>query len=553
VLAAAQPEEATEMLRAAEKITALYCRLSQEDALEGESNSISNQKNILLQYAKLNHFLNPVFFVDDGYSGTSFERPGFQKMMDEIEAGHVSTVIVKDLSRFGRNSALTGMYTNITFAKYGVRFIAINDNYDTIDPNSVDNDFAGIKNWFNEFYARDTSRKIRAVNKAKGERGEHLTTNVPYGYKKEPENPKHWIIDDEAAQVVNRIFTLCMEGRGPNQIAAQLTEDKVLNPTSYHQSQGRSTPAKAPENPCHWSPATVVSILKRREYTGCTVNFKTYTTSMLDRTKRENPEENQSVFFDTHPAIISQEVFDKVQEIRQQRHRRTQTGKSSMFSGLVYCADCKQKMYYCTSVKFGKNRDYFVCSTHRKNNENCSSHYIRAVVLEEMVWLHMEAVLSYVLHHEDYFRAAMKRHMELETAGDLQVNRKKLTKAEARLTELDRLFIRIYEDNVSGRISDERFAMMSKTYEDEQKELTTSAQALRQEIDAQEQQSENLEQFIQRVHENANVRELTPYLLHELVKAIYIEAVKESDGKRHQSIHISYDLVGFIPLDDLMK
>ena len=289
------------MLRATDKITALYCRLSQEDANEGESNSISNQKRILEQYARDHRFPNPVFFVDDGYSGTSFQRPGFQKMLDEIEAGHVAVCIVKDLSRFGRNSALTGMYTNITFAKYGVRFIAINDNYDTIDPNSVDNDFAGIKNWFNEFYARDTSRKIRAVNKAKGERGEPLTTNIPYGYKKDPDTPKGWLVDEEAAQVVKRIFTLCMEGRGPMQIARALTEARVLTPTAYKQRQGRKTPNKEGADPYHWNTNTVVHILERREYTGCTVNFKTYTNSIWDKKQRHSPEDRQAIFYNTHP------------------------------------------------------------------------------------------------------------------------------------------------------------------------------------------------------------------------------------------------------------
>ena len=349
------------MSGATNKITALYCRLSQEDARLGESLSIENQKVILLEYAKKNHFPNPVFFVDDGYSGTNYDRPGFQSMLVEIEAGRVGIVITKDLSRLGRNSALTGLYTNFTFPQYGVRYIAINDNYDTIDPNSVNNDFAGIKNWFNEFYARDTSRKIRAVNKAKGERGVPLTTNVPYGYVKDPENPKHWIIDPEAAKVVKYIFELCMEGRGPSQIANVLREKKVLTPTAYKRSHGINSPNPVPEDPCGWNSNSVVKILERREYTGCIVNFKTYTNSIWDKKQRETPLENQAVFYGTHPAIIEQEVFDKVQEIRQQRHRRTKTGKSSLFSGMVYCADCGAKMRYCTTNYFEKRQDHFVC------------------------------------------------------------------------------------------------------------------------------------------------------------------------------------------------
>lgn len=553
VLTVAPLKEETEMLRATEKITALYCRLSQEDANEGESYSISNQKNILMKYAKEHRFSHPVFFVDDGYSGTSFDRPGFQNMLDEIEAGRVGVVIVKDLSRFGRNSAMTGMYINITFAKHEVRFIAINDNFDTIDPNSVDNDFAGIKNWFNEFYARDTSRKIRAVNKAKGERGEPLTTNIPYGYRKDPDTPKGWLVDDEAAQVVKRIFTLCMEGRGPMQIAKALTEEKVFNPTAYKHQQGRKTPNKESANPFHWSTNTVVNILERREYTGCTVNFKTYTNSIWDKKQRDNPEEKQAVFYNTHPAIIESEVFDKVQEIRQQRHRRTKTGKSSMFSGLVYCADCGAKMRYCTTNYFEKRQDHFVCANYRSNTGSCSAHFIRAVVLEELVWMHMREVISYVTHYEAHFRSEMEKRLKLATSEAIKVGRKKLAKAEKRLDELDRLFIRLYEDNVGGKVSDERFVMMSKTYEDEQAALKDEVQALRREIEAQERQTDDLEQFIQRAHRYTELDELTPYALRELVKAIYIEAPDKSSGKRRQGIRIAYDLIGFIPLSELKK
>lgn len=551
LLTAAPPKEDTEMLRATEKITALYCRLSQEDALAGESNSISNQKNILLQYVKQNHFLNPVFFVDDGYSGTDFERPGFQKMLDEIEAGHVSTVIVKDLSRFGRNSALTGMYTNITFAKYGVRFIAINDNYDTIDPNSVDNDFAGIKNWFNEFYARDTSRKIRAVNKAKAERGEPLTSHVPYGYKKDPDNPKHWIVDEEAAQVVKRIFTLCMEGSGPAQIAKILEGDKVLNPTGYHQREGRNTTHPTPGNPYRWNVATVGIILERKEYIGCTVNFRTYTNSIWDKTQRINPEENQLVFYNTHPAIVSQEVFDKVQQLREKRARRTRSGRTSLFSGILYCDECKQRMYFCGGKGNQEKKDYFLCSTHRNNVEKCSSHFIRVTVLEELVLEHIKLVLQYVAYHEDYFRSVMEEQLKLESEGAIKTSRKRLSKAEKRLNELDHLFIRIYEDNVSGRISDERFALMSKTYEDEQAELKKQIESLRDEIDRQDRQMDNLDRFIPMAGKYTDLQNLTPYVLRELVKAIYLENVGSQGSKRRFNIKISYDFIGYIPLDKL--
>ena len=553
VLAVAPLKEDAEMQRATDKITALYCRLSQEDANEGESNSIQNQKAILLQYAKEHRFPNPTFFVDDGYSGTNYDRPGFQAMLAEIEAGNVAVCCTKDLSRLGRNSSLTGLYINFTFPKYGVRYIAINDHFDTIDPNSTDNDVAGIKNWFNEFFAKDTSRKIRAVQKAKGERGVPLTTNVPFGYLKDPNDKTRWIVDEAAAQVVKHIFRLCMEGSGPMQIAKVLQEEKVLNPTAYKRRAGIKTPSPETSDPYHWNTNTVVHILERREYTGCTVNFKTYTNSIWDKKQRDTPLEKQAVFYGTHPAIIEQEVFDKVQEIRRQRHRRTKTGKSSLFSGMAYCADCGAKMRYCTTNYFEKRQDHFVCANYRSNTGSCSAHYIRAVVLEDLVWMHMKAVISYVTRHESYFRAVMEHRLRLSSEAAIRANKKRLAQSDKRLVELDRLFIRIYEDNVAGKLSDERFAMMSQSYEDEQTQLKAEILTLQQDIEVQERQIENLEQFIQRVHKYEDLQELTPYALRELVKAIYIEAPDKSSGKRRQGIRISYDLVGFIPVDELMK
>ena len=553
VLAVAPLKEETEMLRATEKITALYCRLSQEDANEGDSNSITNQKDILLRYAKEHRFPNPTFFVDDGYSGTNYDRPGFQQMLSEIEAGKVVVVLTKDLSRLGRNSSLTGLYINFTFPKYSVRYIAINDHFDTIDPNSTDNDVAGIKNWFNEFFAKDTSRKIRAVQKAKGERGVPLTTNVPFGYRKDPEDRTKWIVDEAAALVVKRIFKLCMEGRGPMQIAKLLQAEKVLNPTSYKRREGIKSPSPETADPYHWNTNTVVHILERREYTGCTVNFKTYTNSIWDKKQRETPIEKQAVFYNTHPAIIEQEVFDKVQQIRKQRHRRTKTGKSSLFSGMIYCADCGAKMRYCTTNYFEKRQDHFVCANYRSNTGSCSAHFIRAVVLEELVWMHMKAVIFYVTRYEKHFRTVMEQRLRMSSEEAIRGYKTQFAQAERRLAELDRLFIRIYEDNVSGRITDERFSMMSRTYEDEQTQLKVEIQSLQQEIEVQERQIENLEQFIQRVHKYEDLQELTPYALRELVKAIYIEAPDKSSGKRRQNIRISYDLVGFIPLNELVK
>ena len=541
------------MYGATDKMTALYCRLSQEDDRAGESLSIENQKAMLLQYAREHHFPNPTFFVDDGVSGVTYDRPGFQAMLAEIEAGRVAVAITKDLSRLGRNSALTGLYTNFTFPQNGVRFIAINDNYDTIDPNRVDNDFAGIKNWFNEFYARDTSRKIRAVQKAKGERGVPLTTNVPYGYVKDPENPRRWVVDPVAADVVKRIFDLCMEGRGPMQIANQLKADKVLTPSAYRALQGIKTPNKKPEDPCDWHSSTVVAILERREYTGCTVNFKTYTNSIWDKKQRDNPLEKQAIFPNTHEAIIEEAVFEKVQQVRQQRHRKTRTGRSSIFSGLVYCADCGEKLYYGATNNYRPEGAFFDCSLHWKHKDKCGTHYIRETVLSHIVLKHIQAVTGYILRHEAHFRAVMEEQLRLESSEQIRIRRKRLERNENRIAELKRLFIRIYEDNASGRLSDDRFDMLSLTYETEQKQLENECVTLRQEIEVQERQNENIEKFIQTAHKYVGIDELDGYALRELVSAIYVDAPDKSSGKRVQHIHIQYDGLGFIPLNELMK
>ena len=541
------------MYGATDKMTALYCRLSQEDDRAGESLSIENQKAMLLQYAREHHFPNPTFFVDDGVSGVTYDRPGFQAMLAEIEAGRVAVAITKDLSRLGRNSALTGLYTNFTFPQNGVRFIAINDNYDTIDPNRVDNDFAGIKNWFNEFYARDTSRKIRAVQKAKGERGVPLTTNVPYGYVKAPETPRRWVVDPVAADVVKRIFDQCMEGRGPMQIANQLKADKVLTPSSYRALQGIKTPNKKPEDPCDWHSSTVVAILERREYTGCTVNFKTYTNSIWDKKQRDNPLEKQAIFPNTHEAIIEEAVFEKVQQVRQQRHRKTRAGRSSIFSGLVYCADCGEKLYYGATNNYRPEGAFFDCSLHWKHKDKCGTHYIRETVLSHIVLKHIQAVTGYILRHEAHFRAVMEEQLRLESSEQIRIRRKRLERNENRIAELKRLFIRIYEDNASGRLSDDRFDMLSLTYETEQKQLENECVTLRQEIEVQERQNENVEKFIQTAHKYVGIDELDGYALRELVSAIYVDAPDKSSGKRVQHIHIQYDGLGFIPLNELMK
>ena len=469
-----------------------------------------------------------------------------------MEAGHVKVALTKDLSRLGRNSSLVGLYTSMTFPKYGVRYIAINDNYDSDDSNSINNDFAGIKNWFNEFYARDTSRKIRAVQRAKGEKGAPLTTNVPYGYVKDPNDPKHWVVDPEASEVVKRIFNMCMEGRGPSQIANILREEKVLTPTAYQKSHGRNVPNPDPEDPYRWNSSTVVHVLERREYTGCIINFKTYTNSIWDKKQRDNPIENQAIFPDSHERIIEDDVFEKVQKIREQRHRKTKTGRTSMFSGLVFCSDCGERLYYGATNNYRTEGAFFDCSVHWKHKDKCGTHYIREKVLYELVLQHVQLVTGYIYRHEEHFRRIMEEQLHTKSAKQIAASRKTLERSRKRLSELDRLFIKVYEDNANGKLSDERFDMLSRTYEAEQKELEADVIRLEKEIEVQETQIKNIEKFIQKSGQYVGIEELTSYTLHELVKAIYVDAPDKSSGKRTQHIHIQYDGLGFIPLNELL-
>ena len=323
--------------------------------------------------------------------------------------------------------------------------------------------------------------------------------------------------------------------------------------TSLKKIKFSHLPHTEPENPYRWHENTIVNILERKEYIGATVNLKTYTNSIWDKKQRENPEENRVIFYNTHPAIIEQEIFDKVQEIRQQRHRRKATGKSSPFSGLVFCADCKQKLYYSTTKYFEKRQDFFICSTHRASKDKCSGHCIRAVVLEDLVWNHMKEVISYVTRYEAYFRTEMEQKLRLQSEETIRVCKKRLAQADKRIGELDHRFIKIYEDNAKGKLNDDRFAMMSKTYEDEQAQLKVEIVNLQREIEVQERQIDNLEQFIQRARRYTDLTELTAYALRELVKAVYVEAPGKSSGKRKQAIHIEYDLVGYISVDELIK
>ena len=530
-------------------LTALYCRLSRDDGAEGDSNSVANQKRLLQKYAKENSLGNTRFYVDDGYTGTNFNRPSFQKMIEDVEMGYVTAVIVKDMSRLGRDYLGVGYYTDTFFPEHNIRFIAVND---CVDSDDGENELAPFRNVMNEMYARDISRKVRSAHRIRGNSGEPLG-QPPYGYRKDPLNKKHWIIDPEAAKVVKRIFELCMEGRGPSQIANQLKAEKVLTPTAYHKGHGRNPTNAVPENPRGWNSSTVVHLLERREYTGCTVNFKTYTNSIWDKKKRHNSEEDMAIFYDTHEAIVSEEVFEKVQQIREQRHRKTKTGRTSMFSGLVFCSDCGEKLYYGATNNYKPEGAFFECSLHWKHKEKCSAHFIREKVLNHLVLRHIQLVTGYILRHQQHFISVMEQHLRVESSGKMKIARKQLERNEKRISELKRLFIKIYEDNAKGKLSDERFDMMSQTYEAEQKQLEAEVITLRKDLEVQERQNENIEKFIQKAHKYVGIEELDPYALRELVKAIYVDAPVKVNGKRTQHIHIQYDGIGFIPLEELLK
>lgn len=535
------------MSRQSDQITTLYCRLSRDDELQGDSNSIVNQKAILSKYAKENSFKNILCFVDDGYSGTNFNRPGWCELIEKVESGEVSTLIVKDMSRLGRDYLKVGFYTEVLFVEKGVRFIAINNGIDST--NQQDSNFTPFLNIINEWYAKDTSKKIRAVMNAKGEAGEHLCTNAPYGFQKDESNPKQWIVDEAAAEVVKRIFKLCLEGYGPSQIARILQADKVLTPAAHWQAQGKTTNQPTPENPYRWVSDTVATILEKKDYLGHTVNFKTFKQSYKSKKKCYNSEDKQLVFENTHEAIIDLDTWVWVQELRRHKRRPTRIGKTNLFSGIVRCADCGAKLYYCTSKNFEARQDHFVCSTSRlKGKEVCPTHFIRAVVLEQGVLAHLRLVIRCVSAYEQQFRKVMGAKQKADTKREIAAKRRQLTQGERRIEELDRLFKRIYEDNANEKLSDSRFQMLSDDYEQEQAELRERLLQLDDEITQQEEQAENIERFISKVKKYLDLDELTPNVLNDMVKAVYVHAPDKSNGRREQQVDISYDLVGILPV-----
>ena len=531
-------------------ITALYPRLSHEDELQGESNSISNQKRILETYAKQNGFSNLRWYTDDGYCGANFQRPGLQAMLADIEAGKVGTVIVKDMSRLGRNYLQVGMYTEMIFPQKGVRFIAINDG---VDSAQGENDFAPLRNIFNEWLVRDTSKKIKAVKRSKGMSGKPITSKPVYGYLMDED--ENFIIDEEAAPVVRQIYSLCLAGNGPTKIARMLTEQQIPTPGTLEYRRTGSTRRYHPGYECKWATNTVVHLLENREYTGCLVNFKTEKPSYKLKHSIENPPEKQAVFENHHEPIIDRETWERVQELRKQRKRPNRYDEVGLFSGILFCADCGSVMYQQRYQTDKRKQDCYICGSYKKRTADCTAHFIRTDLLTAGVLSNLRKVTSYAAKHEARF---MKLLIEQNEDGDRRRNaakKKELEAAEKRIAELSAIFKRLYEDSVTGRISDERFTELSADYEAEQKELKERAARLREELSKAQEATANAEKFMNVVRRHTTIEELTPTLLREFVEKIVVHESVALDGKRRgklrrQEIEIYYSFVGKVELPD---
>ena len=528
----------------------LYERLSRDDNLEGESYSIGNQKKLLTKVAKEKGYTNLVHFLDDGISGVTMDRPGFVEMIQQLEQGRAAAVFVKDLSRLGRNYIEVGRLTEEFFPEHDIRLVAVSDNIDTAEG---ENELAPIRNLFNEWYARDISKKRRISNKIKGNAGEPMG-QPPYGYIKDPNNPKRWIVDDEAAQVVRRIYSMTLEGYGTEQIAAQLEKDEILTPRAYWLKKGIKRPGKGKQQPAtKWNSSTVTKILSLQEYCGDILNFKTYSKSYKNKKRLENDRENWVIFKDVHEPIIERSVFEQVQQKRGKiRKRRTNEGEHNMFSGLLVCADCGCNLHFHFN-QGNPEIKYFNCSNYKGNRGSCTStHYVRVDFLEQVVLGEIRRLTKFASLYEDEFLKAVIGHSQQAAETDRKLKEKELKALLARDEELDGLFERIYEDNVSGKLSDDRFAKMSRRYEDEQKELAEKIKKLRSEIEKQSSQAMTTDMFISLVRKYTRARKLTPRMLNELVEKIEVYNTEKIDGVWEQRLRIHYNCVGEITIPKML-
>ena len=524
-----------------QRITALYARLSRDDEKEGISGSIQNQKAILEKFAADNHLPNPRFMFDDGYSGVTFARPTFMEIMELAEQGLVANLVVKDHSRLGRNRLVVGQLLEEDFVRLNVRYIAIMDNIDTANGVS---DIVPMQDLFNEWHAKNTSDKVRRVMQSRGNAGIPLTTNVPYGYKKDPVDKNRWIVDEPAAEVVQRIFRMSVSGLGPTQIAKQLKVDGVLTPSEYQRGNGVNCPTKLPEYPHKWCSHTVAEILDRQEYVGDTVNFRTYRQSFKLKKQLDRPQEEWKVFPNTHPAIIDRETFALVQDLRQHRRRPTRTGVVSMFSGLLYCADCGSKLGYSATNNYKREQAYFFCSGYRKNTDLCSAHYIREKVVAQLVLEGLQRLLWYVQVYEERFAQEQMERFGLQEKRELTAKRRELDKAKQRVSEIDQLIQKSYEDMSKGLLSEERFATLSLSLEAEQKQLKMAIPAMEASLDATTDKAADLQRFIERARQVTRLTELTPEIVHEFIEKIIVSKPNKVDGKRHQRLDIHYNTIG---------
>ena len=528
----------------------LYERLSRDDNLEGESYSIGNQKKLLAKVAKEKGYTNLVHFLDDGISGVTMDRPGFVEMICQLEQGKAAAVFVKDLSRLGRNYIEVGRLTEEFFPNHDIRLVAVSDNIDTAEG---ENELAPIRNLFNEWYARDISKKRRISNKIKGNAGEPMG-QPPYGYIKDPNDPKHWIVDDEAAQVVRRVYSMTLEGFGTEQIAAQLEKDDVLTPRAYWLTKGIKRPGKGKQQPpTKWNSSTITKILSLQEYCGDILNFKTYSKSYKNKKRIDNDRENWVVFQDVHEAIIERAVYEQVQQKRGKiRKRRTNNGEHNMFSGLLVCADCGSNLHFHFN-QGNPEIKYFNCSNYKGNRGTCTStHYVRVDFLEEVVLGEIRRLTKFASLYEDEFVKAVIGHSQQAEQTDRKLKEKELKTLLARDEELDGLFERIYEDNVSGKLSDDRFAKMSQRYEDEQKELAEKIKKLRSEIEKQSSRSMTTDMFIGLVRKYTRARKLTPRMLNELIEKIEVFNAEKIDGVWEQRLRIHYNCVGTIEIPTVL-
>ena len=528
----------------------LYERLSRDDNLEGESYSIGNQKKLLAKVAKEKGYTNLVHFLDDGISGVTMDRPGFVEMLRQLEQGKAAAVFVKDLSRLGRNYIEVGRLTEEFFPDHDIRLVAVSDNIDTAEG---ENELAPIRNLFNEWYARDISKKRRISNKIKGNAGEPMG-QPPYGYIKDPNDPKHWIVDDEAAQVVRRVYSMTLEGFGTEQIATQLEKDGVLTPRAYWLTKGIKRPGKGKQQPpTKWNSSTITKILSLQEYCGDILNFKTYSKSYKNKKRIDNDRENWVVFQDVHEAIIERAVYEQVQQKRGKiRKRRTNNGEHNMFSGLLVCADCGSNLHFHFN-QGNPEIKYFNCSNYKGNRGTCTStHYVRVDFLEEVVLGEIRRLTKFASLYEDEFVKAVIGHSQQAEQTDRKLKEKELRALLARDEELDGLFERIYEDNVSGKLSDDRFAKMSRRYEDEQKELAEKIKKLRSEIEKQSSRSMTTDMFIGLVRKYTRARKLTPRMLNELIEKIEVFNAEKIDGVWEQRLRIHYNCVGTIEIPTVL-